>query len=254
MRKFNAVIVDDENLHVKILRDSLFRYDNIQITGEAGNPHSAKKVILSQRPDLLFLDVELPTMTGLELLREIRDQITWSMQVVFYTAYEKYLLDALRSSAFDYLLKPFNVEDLDVVMSRFFEHVKKEQVTNASFLSSLSQLLPGNSTFVVATITGFQILHLDQIGFFSYVNERKQWMVYLSDQSQQFLKRHTSSKDILDYSSAFVQISQHQIVNINYLAIIRGKQCILYPPFDDVKDLNISRSFYYDLQDKFSFI
>ncbi|WP_320052515.1 response regulator transcription factor [uncultured Acetobacteroides sp.] len=253
MRKFNVVIVDDEDFHVKILRDSLSKYDSIQITGEAETPTTAKKVILAQRPDLLFLDVELPGTTGLELLREMRDQIDWSMQVVFYTSYEKYLLEALRSSAFDYLLKPFDADDLNVVMSRFFEYAQSNR-TSLSFRSSLSQLLPGDSTFMVATITGFQILHLEQIGFFTYVNERKQWAVHLSDQSQQFLRRHTNSKDILNHSSSFVAISQNQIINISYLAMIQGKQCKLYPPFDWANDLTISRAYFSALQEKFSFI
>ena len=253
MRKFNVVIVDDEDFHVKILRDSLSKYDSIQITGEAETPNSAKKVILAQRPDLLFLDVELPGMTGLELLREMRDQVDWSMQVVFYTSYEKYLLDALRSSAFDYLLKPFEADDLNVVMSRFFEYAQTDR-TSPSFRSSLTQLLPTESSFMVATITGFQILHLEQIGFFSYESERKQWMIHLSDQSQLFLKRHTNSKDILNHSSSFIQISQNQIINISYLAIIKGKQCMLYPPFDWAHDLTISRAYFSALQDKFSLI
>ena len=253
MRKFNVVIVDDEDFHVKILRDTLAKYDSIQITGEAGTPNSARKVILAQRPDLLFLDVELPGTTGLELLREMRDQVDWSMQVVFYTSYEKYLLEALRSSAFDYLLKPFDADDLNVVMNRFFEHAQNNQ-TSQSFLNSLSHMISKDSTFMVGTITGFQILHLEQIGFLGYVNERKQWAVHLSDQSQQFLKRHTNSKDILNYSSSFVQISQNQIINISYLAMIQGKQCKLYPPFDWADDLTISRAYFSALQEKFSFI
>jgi two-component system, LytTR family, response regulator len=253
MRQFSVVIIDDEDVHVKVLRDSLYKYGNIEVRGEASTPSSGKKVIMEQRPDLLFLDVELPGMNGLELLRGIRDQISWSMQVVFYTAYEKYLLNALRASAFDYLLKPFDIGDLDVVMDRFFEQMQKEHST-ASFRSSLSQLLPSSTAFMVSTITGFQILHLEQIGYFTYVNERKQWMVFLSDQSQQYLKRNTNSKDVLNYSSTFVQISQNQIINISYLAMIRDKRCILYPPFDNANELNISRFYYNALHDRFDFI
>ena len=71
------------------------------------------------RPDLLFLDVELPDVLGLNLLSEMRDEVLWDMKVVFYTSYDKYLLQALRESAFDFLLKPFETGDLRVVIERY---------------------------------------------------------------------------------------------------------------------------------------
>ena len=69
--------------------------------------NKGKKLIAKVQPDLLFLDVELPDMTGMELLQEIRDSVSWNMRIVFYTAYDKYMIQAIREAAFDYLLKPF---------------------------------------------------------------------------------------------------------------------------------------------------
>ncbi len=253
MRCFNIVIVDDDDFCIKVLKESLSSYPNIQIAGEALNPNAGKKMLIAQRPDLLFLDVEMPGKTGVELLREIHEQITWPMQVVFYTAYNRYLLDALRSSAFDYLLKPIEKADLKLVMERFFNYTKKKPI-NTTFQNSLTPLLPSDTAFMVATITGFQVLQVQQIGYFTYHNDRKQWAALLSDQSQVWLKRNTNAKDILKYSLSFVQINQQQIINIGYLAAINGKQCILYPPFDINVDFSISRSYFGTLQDKFSLI
>lgn len=253
MKKYSAVIIDDEDVHVSVLRKELARYSNVQVVGDAFIPSKGKKIVIDKRPDLLFLDVELPGGTGLEMLCDLREQITWPMQVVFYTAYEKYLLEALRASAFDFLLKPFEREELDTVMTRFFDEKQKE-CSQPSFSSSLAQLIPTGTSFMVGTICGFQILRLEQIGFFSYLNDRKQWVVHLSDRTCQMLKRNTCSKDILKYSSNFVQISQHKIINIAYLSMIEDKQCRLFPPFDWADDLCVSRFYYGALHDKFSLI
>ena len=83
-------------------------------TAELGKRH-----ILKYQPDLVFLDVELPDMSGFDLLDDIRDDILPNLRVVFYTVYDKYILDALRASAFDYLLKPYLIEELEALYRTF---------------------------------------------------------------------------------------------------------------------------------------
>ena len=75
--------------------------------------------------------------------------------------------------------------------------------------------------------------------------------VEFSNQTCLNLKRNTKAEDIISYSQAFVQISQSAIVNVNYLAMIDGKCCQLYPPFHDKNDLIISRSYLKELQERF---
>lgn len=107
MERFRVVIVDDDDVSLENLDFSLRKDTRFQVEGVARNGKQGKKVITKVRPDLLFLDVEMPDMTGMELLQDIRDSISWNMKVVFYTAYDKYMIQAIRESAFDYLLKPF---------------------------------------------------------------------------------------------------------------------------------------------------
>ena len=108
--KYKVVIVDDERTAIDALRRELGAYQEFEIKGTANNGAKGKKMIMELRPDLLFLDVELPDVLGLNLLSEMRDEVLWDMKVVFYTSYDKYLLQALRESAFDFLLKPFETE------------------------------------------------------------------------------------------------------------------------------------------------
>lgn len=96
------VIVDDDDVSLENLDFSLRKDTRFQVEGVARNGKQGKKVITKVRPDLLFLDVEMPDMTGMELLQDIRDSISWNMKVVFYTAYDKYMIQAIRESAFDY--------------------------------------------------------------------------------------------------------------------------------------------------------
>ena len=103
--------------------------------GTARNGKQGKKLIAKVQPDLLFLDVELPDMTGMELLQEIRDSVSWNMRIVFYTAYDKYMIQAIREAAFDYLLKPFEEQELRDILARFVEQAE------AGHLSYLRQLM-----------------------------------------------------------------------------------------------------------------
>ena len=252
-KKYTVAIVDDETICIESLRKSISEFSELILVGSAQTPAKGKELILHQHPDLLFLDVEMPGQTGLELLSDLRERITWPMQVVFHTAYEKYLLDALRASALDYLLKPYDESEFALVMNRFFHETAKIQ-SNNSFHEALAQLLPINESFLVATSTGYLKLSLKQIGHFQYQKDKKQWEAVLTNQTVLQLKRNTIAEDILNYSTSFIQINQHQIINIDYLSTIDDKYCRLLPPFHAVKPLEISRKYMKELQDKFDLI
>lgn len=249
--KCKVVIIDDERTAIDALRRELEVYHEFEIKGTASNGAKGKKLILELHPDLLFLDVELPDVLGLNLLSEIRDEVLWDMKVVFYTSYDKYLLQALRESAFDFLLKPFEREDLKTIIERYRKATATSLLPPPSFASSISALMPQQGMFMIGTVTGFKLLRLEEIGFFEYLKDKRQWQVVQFNQTRLNLKRNTKAEDIVGYSQAFVQISQSAIINVNYLAMIDGKCCQLYPPFHDKNDLVISRSFLKDLQERF---
>ena len=113
-----TIIVDDEPNSIRNLVDDLAAYPEITILDTQTSSQKAKKSIIQYQPDLLFLDIELSTTNGIELLQEIRPYIYHNMHVVFYTAFDKYMIDALRASAFDYLLKPYQSEELHLIIER----------------------------------------------------------------------------------------------------------------------------------------
>ena len=111
-RLYKILIIDDDEYSADNLCLELKRYGQLVVEGIARNGSNGKKMIDKLRPDILFLDVELPDMKGIELLEQINSCITWNMQVIFYTAYDKYMINAIRESAFDYLLKPIDRKEL----------------------------------------------------------------------------------------------------------------------------------------------
>lgn len=246
---YKVVIVDDDRTAIDALRRELEPYREFEVKGTAATGAKGRKMIMDVRPDLLFLDVELPDILGFNLLSEMRNDVLWDMKVVFYTSYDKYLLQALRESAFDFLLKPFAAEELKIVIDRY--HKALSAPASSSFSSSLTALMPQQDMFMISTIMGLKLLRLEEIGFFEYLKDKRQWQVVLYNQTRLNLRRNTRAEDITGYSQAFVQISQSAIINVNYLAMIDGKSCQLYPPFHAKTDLVISRTFLKELQERF---
>lgn len=248
MEKFKTIIVDDDEVSVESLRFELAKDPRFALEGVARNGNQGKKLIARVQPDLLFLDVELPDTTGMQLLQEMHDSLTWDLRVVFYTAYDKYMIEAIRQSAFDYLLKPLDEQELKAILDRF-----AAQADGPRPSLSVATLLPGGGqTFIVFTPTNdMRALRSSEIGFFRYCSDRKQWEVFLSNQPPLAIRRGMTAEQIVQYSPSFVQIHQSYIINIDYLMIIKDNKCLLYPPFNEVSELLVSRKYKKQLQERF---
>ena len=252
MNAYKVVIVDDDELSRENLAFALGKDGRFSLEGMACNGRQGKKLIAKVQPDLLFLDVEMPDMTGMQLLQEMRDSLSGTMRVVFYTAYDKYMIQAIREAAFDYLLKPFDEEGLREILDRFV--AQAGTAGNNLFAGACRPrvLAQPSQTFIVFTPTNdMRALRPSEIGFFRYCSERKQWEVILNKQPPLALRRGMTAEQITQYSPSFVQIHQSYIINIDYLMIIKEGKCILYPPFDKVTELLVSRKYKKELQEHF---
>ena len=247
MCAYKVIVVDDDEMAAEALAFELKKLSEFSFEGIARNARQGKKLIASVRPDLLFLDVEMPEMTGMELLRDIRGSIIWNMKVVFYTAYDKYMIEAIRESAFDYLLKPFQPQELELILHRFLQQMQGSQRSGlASMPSSIGD------TFMVYTPTNdMRVLRASEIGFFRYSSERKLWEVILSNDPPLTLRRGMTADAIIRNLPRCVQIHQSYIINMDYLMLIKDNRCQLYPPFDRVTELVVSKKSKKELQDRF---
>jgi two-component system LytT family response regulator len=106
--------------------------------------------------------------------------------------------------------------------------------------------------FLSSTMTGdIQLLRMEHIGYFRYKSNSKLWEAVLCNLRTLTLKKHTNAEKILAYSSEFIQINQSCIVNLHYLAIIKGYRCVLLPPFDKTEELRMSKSFRKKFEERF---
>lgn len=138
--KIKVVIVDDEPQSIHKLQDDLATLVDFEVIATSSSAVSAKNIVMSMQPDVLFLDVEMPGQTGLEVLQSLREEMPMELIVVFYSAFDKYMIEALRASAFDFLLKPYQQEELELVVDRIRQ--KMVDGDEKDFLQLLSPL-PG---------------------------------------------------------------------------------------------------------------
>lgn len=116
MRKLKTVIVDDEPLARRLLRASLEEFPEIDLIGECRNGREAIEMTMSLAPDLLILDIQMPGLSGFDVVKEL--QADMMPMVIFCTAYQRYALDAFDLHAVDYLLKPLDNKRLQRAVQR----------------------------------------------------------------------------------------------------------------------------------------
>ena len=179
--EITVVIVDDEAASIRNLSKDLAAYPEIKILETTTSAEKARNIIIRQQPDLLFLDIEMPKMSGIELLQNIRAHIHADTRVVFYTAYDKYLLEALRASAFDYLLKPYLPEELDAIIERFRLGFYQGKM---NVEQSLRRLLADNCKFAIQTVTGLMLLKREDVLMFRFSENLRCWQMLLSDRTE----------------------------------------------------------------------
>lgn len=237
-----TMIVDDEPACIKRLIQDLETFPEIQVIETVTSADKARKIIVKQQPDLLFLDVEMPRTNGIELLQSIRPEVHPGLCVVFYSAFNQYMIDALRAAAFDFLLKPYQPEELEFIISR----VKRELELNPlNFEQSMRRLLSDDRKFAIQTITGLLLLKRSDILCFLFLSDNHCWQMILTDRSRHKLRNSTTAKELLNISSSFVQTGQDCILNLDYLLSIENKslRCILHPPFQDI-EITVSRRYF----------
>ena len=117
-----AIIVEDEMHNVAVLKHFLKKYcSQVEILGEATSVNTAFELVNNTKPDLIFLDIMLAQGTGFDLLGLIKDK---EIQVIFITAYNNFALQAIKYSAIDYLLKPLQIEELEIAVEKAEKRLK----------------------------------------------------------------------------------------------------------------------------------
>ena len=129
-KAIRVLIVDDESLARKRVKDLLLGRDEFEIVGECSNGKDAIKAIQKGIADLLFLDIQMRDMDGFEILEKVKTDILPT--IIFVTAYDKYALKAFEFHAVDYLLKPFDDERFEEMLKHASKQIKKDKIEDLS--------------------------------------------------------------------------------------------------------------------------
>jgi two-component system, LytTR family, response regulator len=131
-----AIIVDDDSYAIESLKVLLEKIPDVELLRVFTNPKESIAYIRDEKPDLVFLDIRMPEMSGFELLDQIEHE---TLEVIFVTGYNQYAINALRYSALDYLLKPVTLHDLTMSLERY--HQRTERIMIQSRLLNLRKNL-----------------------------------------------------------------------------------------------------------------
>lgn len=216
-------IVDDSQDAIEVLKMMLETNYSVDVVGTSNDADSAIREIEQLSPDLIFTDVEMPTMSGIELCSRLNEFINPNTKVVFYTGHDKYMIDAIRNRAFDYLMKPPLPQDVAQIITRYYED-RLSAIQNTVIDTSESKLPP---ILVVNAFNEHIPLQASDIAYFRFNPEQKSWEAICSDGRIFNLRTRTNADVILHYSADFVQIHKRYIVNVAHVKMIQSSVCIL---------------------------
>jgi two-component system LytT family response regulator len=162
MAQLKAILVDDELPSLQNLEQKIIEFcPDIYIMALEQKPETAIQLIEQLKPDIIFLDIEMPRMNGFKMLEHVQNK---GFEIVFTTAYNHYAIDALRISAFDYLVKPIAVKDLQNTVERLFEVQGKQTHEKLDVLRHhLSGSRSQNDKITISTNEGVEFFEINQI-------------------------------------------------------------------------------------------
>lgn len=208
-----CLIVDDEDLARQVLREHLAAHSDFTLAGEAANGFDAVKQVAELKPDLVFLDIQMPKLDGFEVLELLEERPL----VVFVTAYDEFALKAFEVHAVDYLLKPFRKERFDAALLRVTERLRQPRPDYGQ--AARDSRPPGSylERIVIRDGAKLHVLPLDRV---DYILARDDYIGVHSG-GKEYLKQQTlaSLEASLD-PTEFVRIHRSAIVNLNRIVRI----------------------------------
>jgi two-component system LytT family response regulator len=212
--RIRAVIVDDEELARRLLREYLAEHPDIEIVAECGNGFEAVKAVNDLKPDLLFLDIQMPKLNGFEML-ELLDR---EPAVVFITAYDEHALRAFEVHAVDYVLKPFSPERLSEALARASARLAEPNPLPLKELAA-SARHPDRFLERVLVRDGSKV-HVLPVETIDFIEAQDDYIA-LKSGGKSYLKQQTLAEveGALDPAS-FVRIHRSYVLNVERLSRI----------------------------------
>ena len=217
---YKVIIIDDEAKGRLALRQKLTDYcPEVEVVAEADNGPEGIFLIEHHKPRIVFLDIEMPRMNGFDMLNEMEDK---NFHIIFTTAYDHYAIKAIKFAAFDYLLKPIDIEELKMAIAKIDEK-KNEQTKNQIELMQQNINHPKKllHKLAIPTLEGLffyninDVVHLEANS--NYTN------IYFSNKTKIIASRTLKDFEELLPDNIFFRTHHSHLINLNYIKrYIRG--------------------------------
>jgi len=210
---YRTVIIDDDQLAIRVLTRILTRsFPEVMLLGEADSVEKGVELINKEKPDLVFLDIELPDGTGFGLIEQL-DEVNFKL--VFTTSYSDYAITAFKYSAFDYIVKPVLAEDVNSMMRRISEipviHEKQEIEILKNSIDKKDNKV--EATIALPEMNGFAIIKVNDI--LRCEGERNYTRVFYKNGTSVLISRTLLEFDQLLVPHGFCRIHRSHLINLD---------------------------------------
>ncbi|MBB4035238.1 DNA-binding LytR/AlgR family response regulator [Dysgonomonas hofstadii] len=215
--KLKCIIIDDEPLAIDLLRTYVDRTPYLELVATFNNAPSAMEAIGSNHVDILFLDINMPQITGLEFSRTIPS----STRIIFTTAYDQYAVEGFRLNALDYLLKPINYTEFLQAANKALEWFKLTSEKNSTDENTIS----GSSIFIKS---GYRIEKVDFENIL-YIENQKDYVKFHLENEKEPVSSLMSMQSLEEKlpSKLFMRVHRSFIVNLDKIKTIE-RNCIVF--------------------------
>jgi len=210
-----AVIVDDEKNSREVIFEILAEYyEEVKVVAQAGDVKSAIESIEKNHPNLLFLDIDLPDGTGFDVLKNISRK---DMKVIFITAHQEYAVKAIKFSAFDFILKPFNTSELIKTVRRVLdEHMSENNALKfEAILANFGNSMPELKKIVLKTSERIYLVNVKDI--VRCEAENNYTTFHIANGNKIMVSKTIKIYESLLSEYGFLRVHQSHLVNLNYI-------------------------------------
>ncbi|MFH2096906.1 MAG: LytTR family DNA-binding domain-containing protein [Bacteroidota bacterium] len=209
-----AIIIDDEDKAVKSIGFILTNHcENITVVGTANSVDEGVKLIYTHHPDIVFLDIEMPEANGFDLLKRIPDR---DFEVIFITAYNQYAMKAIKVSAFDYILKPIDIDDISNAIKKVAQKKTKDADKKKNMEMLFENIRSGKPRKIaVPASDGTRYLDVDEI--FRIEADRSYSTFYFVNGNRLVVSKSLKEFAAVLEGDQFYRPHRAHLINLDYL-------------------------------------
>ena len=210
-----AIIIDDEPHGCKALKKALDQYcPEVEVLAICEDPELGIKAIQDQKPNLVFLDIQMPKMSGFDVLKQLAPI---NFEVIFVTSYDQYAIKAIKFSALDYLLKPLDVDDLMQAVKKAQKRMENtgQDYRYQSIINNVNQQSGKIEKLAVPTLEGIEFFNISDIIYCQA--DRNYTNLILTNQRDHLISKNLKDFQILLSSSGFCRVHNSYLINMAHV-------------------------------------